>query len=114
LALVRRRFRKKKRRTSREKVEAKGVGMDILYKKDKGFYYGMVESFQRLMYFNYHLWRLDRIIATPTSEDFTIAEKTKLVKDTIEELIKGGINGLSFKRDLASNGNCENDERKRI
>ena len=88
MALVRRRFRKKKRGTSREKVEAKEVGMDKLYKKGKGFYYGMVEHFQSLMYLNYHLWRLERIIATPTSEDFTIAEKTKLVKDTIEELIK--------------------------
>jgi len=57
-----------------------------LNEKGKGFYYGMVENFQRRMYLNYHLWRIVRIMATPTSENFTLDEKKKLVGDVLKEL----------------------------
>lgn len=59
-------------------------------KKDKGFYFGMVKSFQRYMYLNYHLWRLDRIRATPVSESFTLDKKKKLIGDVLKELKKLG------------------------
>ena len=55
-------------------------------KKGKGFYYGMVESFQRYMYLNYLVWRIDRIRATPVSESFTLDEKKKLIGDALKEL----------------------------
>lgn len=59
-----------------------------LNEKGKGFYYNMVKNFQRLMYFNYHIWRIERIIATPTSASFTIDDKKKLVKDILKEVSK--------------------------
>jgi len=54
--------------------------------KGKGFYYRMVENFQRFMYINYLVWRIDRILATPTTECFTISEKMKLIEDILKEL----------------------------
>lgn len=57
-----------------------------LTKKGKGFYYQMVENFQRLIHFSYLIWRIERIMATPTTEYFTVDEKTKLIEGILKEL----------------------------
>jgi len=64
------------------------MGEPKLNEKGKGFYYRMVENFQRLLHFNYLVWRIDCILATPTTADFTIDDKKKLVKDILKELSK--------------------------